>query len=219
MKSCKIWAILISVIIALSIISLPSSVYAATNTNATNSPASVAKHSEYFFPKNEVSISFYDKDFFTFNVPRPPSPIFWHASTEADAGAMGAFEHVIFHTKKWFSINAGLSFAHWSMPNDGIEALSAFLAFKLWVPISPCFRPYVYYSVAGPTMLSQKTFGHANFAENFVFQDLLGVGVQMGRHHAADIALLLVHYSNGDIFYKNSGIDVPVILKLGIVLP
>jgi hypothetical protein len=173
------------------------------------------KNPNYFFPKNELSVGFYDNDFFGTHFSRPPKPIFWHAHTKATSGFTFAYERNLYHSKKWFSINLGTSFSSWNQFHNTINALSLFIDFKLWIPIQNNFRPYLFYSVGGPTLLSKQIFGHTNLGSRFILQDLLGGGVQIGKKQALDIALLLGHYSNAGIFQKNPGFDVPIILKIG----
>src|SRR5438105_10197902 len=113
-----------------------------------------AQTDEYLFPKNEVSAGFYDNDLFGSGFSRPPKPIFWSARTKARSGVTFAYERNLYHTRKWFSINLGTSFSSWNASHDNIIALSLFIDFKLWLPIKPNFRPYIFYSVGGPTVLS-----------------------------------------------------------------
>ncbi len=71
------------------------------------------------------------------------------------------------------------------------------------------------YSIAGPSVISTRHFGTGNLGENVIFQDFLGLGVNLGKKQAVNIALKMVHYSNGDFFVDNAGFDVPIVLSIG----
>ncbi len=177
-------------------------------------PAFASNSDGFNFKKNQVSAAFYAKDFITFDFPRPPSPIFWHASTKADSGFYFMYRRTIYHTKKYFSLNIGTNFSTWFLGNQNLEALSGFLEIRWWMFHLPYFNPYISYSIAGPTFISRRGFGGAKLGENFLFQDFLGIGIQFGKTHCVNFALYLWHYSNGDIFNDNSGFDVPVVYEL-----
>lgn len=173
----------------------------------------------YLFPDNEISFGFYDRDFFTANIYHPPSPIYWKASTEANGGVTLKYQHLIFHTAKHFSTYLGSSLSGWVRGDDSIVALTAFFAMRFWLFRSTNFNPYIIYSIAEPTILSNNHFGHANLGKNFLFQDTLGVGAAFGAKQNINFEATLVHYSNGDIFPQNSGLDVPIVLSLGYSFP
>lgn len=172
------------------------------------------------FIKNQISVGIYDDSFLNWDLPTPPSPIFWDASHKAQSGVQIMYQRNFFHTKKWFSINWGASISRWATPHDHVFAFSLLVSFKLWLlRIHHTIFPYIYYSVAAPTILTNRHFAGSNFGANFVFQDMLGVGVQIGARRAFDIALLMVHYSNGDLISPNSGIKVPVELSISYLFP
>ena len=58
-------------------------------------------------------------------------------------------------------------------------------------------------SHANGTPLAEKNLG-----SNFIFQDYMGLGMQIGRRHALNVELRLLHYPDGDIFTHNPGFDV-----------
>lgn len=210
MKVKRIQWICLAVLMVLS-----SVVYAGGATEAAPIIKSVPNPSQGWFPKNQVSFSFYDSNSMRVSIKHPPSPIFWTASTEPDSGFMFMYERNIYHTKKHFSINVGASFSRWELNRQDLYALSALVTFRFWLFRSESFNPYIIYSIAGPTFISRRHFGPANLGENFLFQDLLGFGIQFGKKHPVNLAAILVHYSNGDIFTSNNGFDVPIVFSLG----
>lgn len=168
------------------------------------------------FLKNELSAGFYENSFMNVHIKHPPSPIYWTASTKADNGFMLMYQRNIYHTEKHFSINVGGSTSAWKRQNQTIGAFSAFVAFQFWLFDTHYVHPYIMYSIAGPTLLTRHRYGPANLGESFIFQDVLGIGAQIGHStRALNLELKLVHYSNGDIFPRNSGFDIPIVFALG----
>lgn len=170
------------------------------------------------YGRNQMNIGFSDRDFIGFKIPAPPSPIFWSARQNPQTGVMLRFSH-IFYARKYFSLGAGLSISNWKIPSQTLWAYSGFLEMRLWLLLQSQFRAYLLYSIAGPTELTHRHFGIAYFSENFLFQDYLGLGLQIGKKHAIDIEAYTVHYSNGDIFTVNSGIQIPFMLSVGLTFP
>lgn len=168
----------------------------------------------YPYGQNQLSFGYSNTSVANIKIPTPPSPLFWSARQNANEGAMIRFSH-IFYGRKFFSLGLGLSASNWKIPDRSLWALSAYLEMRLWLFINPEFRAYLLYSIAGPTELTHRRFGVAYFSENFLFQDYLGAGIQIGRQQAFDIEAYTVHYSNGDIFTLNSGIQVPFMLSIG----
>ncbi len=175
----------------------------------------IAHSNEWNFPKNQISIGYFNKNFFDPHIPRPPSPIFWHAVKSVQNGGMVMYQRLIFHNRKLFSLYVGGSLSRWVRFDQIIYAESAFFALRFWFFRTSTVNAYLTYSVAGPTILNINHLAEKNLGGNFIFQDYLGLGLQFGRRHALNLDLRLVHYSNGDIFTHNPGFDVPVVLYLG----
>lgn len=170
----------------------------------------------FSFLKNEIAIGYYNDHGMHVHIPHPPSPFFWTASTHAERGVMIMAMHQIFHAGRLFSIDLGGSAANWYGYGGSLNTVSLFFAFRLWLFHTSWFNPYLIYSVAGPTYISRRTFGPAKLGEHFLFQDFLGLGMQIGHDPALTIGVKLVHYSNGDIFPENNGFDVPIVGFIGI---
>ena len=66
------------------------------------------------------------------------------------------------------------------------------------------------YSPAGPSLLSKKQFVSTSFSNCFVFQNQFGVGVSIVKDNEYEVIIKQYHYSNGDIFPINGGIDLPL---------
>lgn len=208
---------LISVVLVL-LLSISHSAF-ARGAKAASQPVTA-----YPFFKNEISIGYFNRNIWNPNLPRPPSPLFWGASTKVDNGFILMYQRMVYHTLKYFSISLGLSGSGWKRQNQDIFTVSGLVMFKFYFLrffgfVPPTFSPYLLYSVAGPTLISRRTLGTAQLGENFLFQDILELGLQLGMHHAVNMALEYVHYSNGDIFEHNNGFGVPIVFVLGLSFP
>ena len=128
---------------------------------------------------------------------------------------MVMYQRLIFHNRKYFSLYLGGSLSRWERFETTIYAPSIFFSLRYWFIRTPTINVYLSYSVAGPTVLNIHQLAEKNLGGNFIFQDYLGVGLQIGRRHALNFDLRLVHYSNGDVLTHNPGFDIPVVLYLG----
>lgn len=166
--------------------------------------------------KNFVYFGTYQKNFLSPDLPKPPSPLFWSAGFKVDSAYYLRYQHLFFHTKNHFSFSFGASVATLVYKNESEYAFSAFADMQFWLWHNYWVNPYLDYAIAGPTMLTNKTFGKSDFPESFVFQDMLGLGAMIPFKYPLDFGFDMVHYSNGDIFYKNSGIDIPFVMWIGM---
>lgn len=78
--------------------------------------------------------------------------------------------------------------------------------------------PYFFVRALGPSYISANRLGARQQSRNFAFQAQVGVGANMelsgGR--IATIALSWKHFSNANLFSDNDGIDLPLVLNVGI---
>lgn len=175
-----------------------------------------AQAENYFFPKQQISLGFYDNEFITANPWRPSSPFFWSASTKADGGGTLVYTRMLYHSQKYFSAEWGVAGSVWTMNGQSsIAAFSALIQLRWWLFRTDYFNPYLVYSVAGPTLLTRDYFGNANLTAPFIFQDYLGAGAFFGKDHHFDLSARMYHYSNGDLLTHNPGFDVPLVIFFG----
>ncbi len=170
---------------------------------------------EWIFPKNEVSVVYYNRGFFDPYIWRPPSPIFWHAVKSMNSGVMFMYHRLIFHSRKHFSLYVGTSLSRWERFEATVYAPTIFFSLRWWFFRTQTVNAYLSYSVAGPTVINIDQLAEKDLGGYFIFQDYLGVGLQFGRRHALNLDLRLLHYSNGDVLTHNPGFDVPVVLYIG----
>jgi hypothetical protein len=79
-------------------------------------------------------------------------------------------------------------------------------------------RPFFFVRALGPSYISESTLGSRRQAESFAFQAQVGVGVQLnpGADRRGVIAVSWKHFSNADLYRHNDGIDVPLVINIGM---
>lgn len=87
---------------------------------------------------------------------------------------------------------------------------------RRWVPAST--EPFFFVRALGPSYISENALGERQQANNFAFQAQIGAGLEFGgddgRRYVA--AISWKHFSNANLFSDNDGIDLPVMLNVGI---
>jgi len=163
---------------------------------------------------NEISVGFFNDKFLNYTLPTPPPPLFWTA-TNVNSGAIISYQHLMYHTAEHFSFYLGLSSEYWVLNSQVIYGVSALITFRFWALRTAIASPYLIYSIASPTLLSRSHIDGVNLGSAFIFQDKLGLGVELGAKHPVTLELGVIHYSNGDVFPTNSGLQVPFVLSIG----
>lgn len=144
-------------------------------------------------------------------------PIFFDAKVKAKEGLWGSYEVDVLHTDKRVQLTLGISVAQYrsDVSDTAFEAYSVYPSLQWWFLRTGPADVYFKYSLAGPAYLTRRNLDHQDLGGHISFQDLLGFGVSFGEKRDWDALLTLVHYSNGNLFPKNPGIQVPLVLCLG----
>ncbi|MBC61807.1 MAG: hypothetical protein CMP11_05055 [Zetaproteobacteria bacterium] len=173
-------------------------------------------------PRYTYTLGIYNKFILQKDLPRPPKPIFWEADLLADFGSILSMEKNLYKISESILIDWGLSFCSWGVYQKNevykkqyFHSFSIFLSSRFYLFTYEKIRPFLYYSIGGPSYISEKEFASTQFSNNFVFQDQLGLGLSFSNKPSIEISLRIFHYSNGDLFPINGGIDVPIVLGLG----
>jgi hypothetical protein len=179
-----------------------------------------ASRGDYAFPKHLVQVGyayggagFGLNRFFSSTV-----PIFWNGSLSVDHGFTVRYEQNIFHTPKRLAVDLGSSVSRWHAPKspEHLASGSVYAMLRYFLVRSASADVQVYYSIAGPTLLSTTTMNHADIGTNhFTFQDLLGVGILAGQSKRMFVGIGLGHYSNGNLFPINAGVAIPLTMSIG----
>ncbi len=175
----------------------------------------------YKFPHNTIQVGIatnglgYGVNDFAYK--KSPVPFFWGGEAEIKNGIAIHYHRNIFHAKKVFSFDWGISASFWKsrLQQDDFFTLSAFPVLRFNIIHSKLADHYFYYSVAGPTYISKKIIDGNNTGRHFTFQDLLGIGSFIGKKRNINAEIRIGHYSNGNIFPYNDGVKVPLTFCAG----
>lgn len=179
------------------------------------------KATGYIFPKNIIQVGYSTlgmghkvNDF----VSDGAIPIFWGGKVWVDKGLSVYYQRNAFHTKKVFALDWGTSVGFWKteINKENFFTLSIYPVLRFTVLRTKPVDTYFYYSVAGPTYISRKWIDSVNVGKHFTFQDLMGLGVFMGRKRNLNAEIKIGHFSNGNIFPKNAGVGVPLTFNAGV---
>jgi hypothetical protein len=77
---------------------------------------------------------------------------------------------------------------------------------------------YFYVRALGPSYLSENVFGTRRQANHFTFQAQAGIGYEqvLTARQTLLVQLSWKHFSNANLFSANDGIDLPLVLSLGL---
>jgi hypothetical protein len=145
-------------------------------------------------------------------------PIFWNGHVETRQGVTLDYQRNVFHTKKVFAFDLGMSGSIWKSNGnrEGFLTGSVYPLFRLFVARPRQADIYFNYSLAGPTFISEPVIDGQDTGDRFTFQDFMGIGAFFGKARRMNAELGIKHYSNGNIFTSNASIKVPLTLTLGL---
>lgn len=171
------------------------------------------------FPKNILQIG-YATNAFGYGVNNFLSKkvaIFWGGGIEVDKGLIVHYQRNIFHTRKVFSFDVGASAGYWKSneKEEGFYTLSVFPTLRFTVVRSVPADFYLFYSVAGPSYISQTIIDEKDSGKHFTFQDFMGLGSFIGKEKKINAEININHYSNGNIFVYNRGVKIPLTFTIG----
>ncbi len=144
-------------------------------------------------------------------------PLFWFGDVRIKNGFQINYQRNVFHTEKYFSLDVGASYSLWKTKKNhtSFSAISLYPIFRFWLLRSSMADMYFYYSIAGPTYVSQKYLDDKDTGKQFTFQDYMGIGFFLGKSHRINMDFKIAHYSNGNLFSQNVGVAVPIVWSLG----
>ena len=177
----------------------------------------------YIFHKHLIQMGGFSRsivnppDFNTYFTCKGYIPIFWDSRVALRNGAWIRYDRNVFHTHKIFSFDWGVSFStyHSKMNNNLFAAFSVYPLLRFWFLHSQFIDLYFSYSAAGPTVLTRRIIDNADMGGHFIFQDLMGFGGFFGKNKHFNLNVKIGHYSNGNLFPRNPGLDVPITLTIG----
>ncbi len=172
----------------------------------------------YIFPKQMIQVGF-STNVFGYGVNNFLSKIllFWGGDAEVRRGLTINYQRNIYHGVKVFSFDWGVSFSCWqsNLGNKFFYTLSLYPVLRFTVFHTKPLDFYFFYSVAGPTYISEKIIDGENTGEHFTFQDNMGIGMFFRKKRDLNVEIKIGHYSNGNIFPNNAGVKIPLTFCLG----
>jgi hypothetical protein len=177
-------------------------------------------NSGFIFPRNLVQVG-YSSDFAGFQVNKVVSgggvPIFWGGLAQVEHGFTLRYQRNVFHTRRVFSFDLGLSAAHWKSRFEGASFYTAsmFPEFRFTPLHMGGADLYFNYSLAGPTTISKVVIDGNDTGRHFTFQDFMGMGIYAGKTRRFNAEIQIGHYSNGNLFPANAGVSIPLTFMLG----
>jgi hypothetical protein len=175
----------------------------------------------YKFPRNTIQLGVATNTLGygvnNFASKKSPIPFFWGGNAELSNGVALHYHRNIFHARKVFSFDWGISAGFWQtrLQKQNFFTLSAFPVLRFNVIRSKVADYYFYYSVAGPTYISRTLLDGEETGRHFTFQDLIGIGSFLGPGRRLNAEINIGHFSNGNIFPDNAGVKVPLTFCFG----
>ncbi len=140
--------------------------------------------------------------------------LFWTGTIIANKGFMISYERLLYRYNKFFSIDLGTGIATWGCNNDSLYLFRIYPNFKFWLVNNNSFGLYLNVSAGAPTVLSKHYLDNRHLGSRFIFNDIIGLGIKIGKKHPVELAINFHHYSNGNLIKPNPGFDVPAIFSL-----
>jgi hypothetical protein len=102
--------------------------------------------------------------------------------------------------------------------NRRIHAVTVYPELTLTPLSSSLSGYYAFVRALGPSYLSENMLGSRRQDNHFAFQAQIGVGYEfsLGDDRSLLAQLSLKHFSNANLFENNDGIDIPLVLNIGI---
>jgi hypothetical protein len=144
-------------------------------------------------------------------------PVFWKGDVQVGRGVAVHYEQNVFHTRKIFALDLGVSLSDWRTRKggEGFFTLSAYPLLRFFPVRAKMGDVYLCYSLAGPTYISARRAAGRDLGSRFTFQDFMGAGVLVGKSRTVALGVKINHYSNGNLFPENAGVMVPVTFSVG----
>ncbi|MBS1761109.1 MAG: acyloxyacyl hydrolase [Bacteroidetes bacterium] len=179
------------------------------------------KKAGYKFPKNTIQLGVSTNGLGygvnNFASEKSPIPFFWGGDVEVRSGVAIHYHRNIFHAKKVFSFDWGVSAGVWQTrkQRENFFTLSVFPVLRFNVVHTKKADGYFFYSIAGPTFISKNILDNELTGRHFTFQDILGIGTFIGKNRKVNAEINIGHFSNGNIYPYNGGVKLPLTFCLG----
>jgi hypothetical protein len=144
-------------------------------------------------------------------------PVFWGGSLHVERGIFLNYRRNVFHGRKIFALDFGAAAAWWQTEDlkTDFYTLSVYPLIRFTLLRLKPADFYFFYSVAGPTYISQALIDGVDTGTRFTFHDFMGIGIFAGDQRQFTGEVKIGHYSNGNLFPQNGGVKIPLTFSLG----
>jgi hypothetical protein len=174
-----------------------------------------------FGSRGKFFVGGFDSAVLPSDVYRPGKPLMWDAKLKVDRAIMLSYERDLYHFGRYLELYSGISggfLESFGEKEDSIQTFGGYLMARLYFVKVRNFQMFFMWSPAGPSFLTKREFATTEFSNLFVFQDQFGIGIRVKGKREYDFFVKLYHFSNGDIFPINGGIDIPLLIGFGVSL-
>ncbi len=163
-----------------------------------------------------VSVCYFDEDRVQFNIPEMPNFLKERGAESAQRGYMLFYEKKIFDVLSVLSFYGGGNLGKYDKLEDTLYSASLFMSGRLWVMHLIVIHPYVEVSLFGPTILSKSEFALTDLKSNFLFQNYIALGAEIGAGTGLSVEVKAVRYLKPEPANpEQAGVQVPILLSLG----
>jgi hypothetical protein len=163
-----------------------------------------------------LSVSYFNESQIRFKVPQMPNFIKSPNSENIEKGYMLFYEKKLFDISSFLSFYAGGNIGKYHKDGDSLYSGSLSLASRVWLLHLVVIHPYVEFSLFGPTVLSKNQIKDVDLKSNFLFQNYISLGTELGRGSGLNLELKAVKFFRANLVKSESdGVKVPLLLSLG----
>lgn len=144
-------------------------------------------------------------------------PVFWVGESRAAHSFSVTYQKLAYRSEKIFSLDWGVSVTAFQSEaeKENVFAFSIFPTMRFYLLRKPRFDMYTFYSLIGPTYLTKNDIDGLGTGPKITYQDTMGLGFFFGEARKYNFEMRIMHYSNGNIFNKNSGVAIPLQFTFG----
>jgi hypothetical protein len=168
--------------------------------------------------KQVLTVCYFDESKVQFDMPKVPNFLGGKESETIEKGYMIFYERKMFDVLSLVSFYGGGNIGRYHKNSDTLYSASLSLATRLWVMHLILLHPYIEASFFGPTILSKNEFDVSNLKSNFLFQNTLSLGAEIGSGSGFCVEVKAVKYFYGNLSHPDQGgMRVPILLSAGFL--
>ena len=166
--------------------------------------------------KQVISVCYFDQERVQMDIPNMPNFMKGDIGNNLEKGYMIFYERKMFDVLSAFSFYGGGNIGRYHKDADTLYSASLSLSGRFWVMHLVLLHPYVEASLFGPTVLSKSEFSLSDLKSNFIFQNYLAIGAELGAGTGLSVELKAVKYFKANLANpQQGGVQVPIMLSLG----